>query len=665
MMTKPENPFSLVHASDFSDEQINELWVENGDLMEQVIEPDEPRSKLILGGKGSGKTHLLRYYSYPAMRLRGPDRNGLSIVADARFIGVFLRATGVDAARFQSVPADEAVWQSVFGAYLELQLAELLVDSLLDIAINPDISEGAEKAFVASVTSRLSGKTSGIELTLDGLRSWIINQQLEIDHAVNNSAFTGGLEIETFFSLGGLSGPLARDVSILHKTLEGCRVIYMIDEMENFSESQQVVVNTLIRYAGGHCTYRLSGRLYSILTRETLGALEENREGSEHKVSYLDELMRRMKRYPKFADKFIEKRMRRVGASFNSQDGIRAARDFFEEIDRSDYYADALRRVIGNADLPDLNAIIRSATEGSVLADISEELYVILCSELPYIVARLNILLFCKRLGRGDDPTEFAKSLRDSSLVYVGSEKARKLSSSYATAYDHWSADLFAQTCREAGRPVPYAGILSFIKMSSSNPRSLLVLLGHAYSVAIFRGHNFLNGRPLSIELQTEGAREAANFMFESDTHFGRRAEQARQVVSRLSEVLRVARFSINIPEVSPLTISFSDSDLTEGARESLRFAINYSLVFEIKKGRPDRNSLRKDRKIQINPMLSPRWGLPIARRGDLFLKADVVNSIFDLEMVRGFESQRKLLELKWGRPFVSRTSGIQGVLLK
>lgn len=65
------NPFALVRASDYTDEQINALWVEIGPtVINAIIEPRSRTSKFILGGKGTGKTHLLRHYAYPVSRLR-------------------------------------------------------------------------------------------------------------------------------------------------------------------------------------------------------------------------------------------------------------------------------------------------------------------------------------------------------------------------------------------------------------------------------------------------------------------------------------------------------------------------------------------------------------------------------------------------------------------
>ena len=209
--------------------------------------------------------------------------------------------------------------------------------------------------------------------------------------------------------------------------------------------------------------------------------------------------------------------------------------------------------------------------------------------------------------------------------------QGRLKTSSYSNAYGHYKNDLFAQVCRESRKThVPYAGFNTFISMSSGNPRNLLIVLGRAYEIAAFKELDFIRGAPLSIQLQTEAAIEAARFMYERDTNYGSQSDFARVAVERLALVLRTARYALNIPEVSPLAVSFSDDELTVDARRVLDGALNYSFVFEAQYGRLDRNSQRVMRKIQLNPLLSPKWGLPTARRGDLSLSRDLVNAIFD-----------------------------------
>ena len=127
---------------------------------------------------------------------------------------------------------------------------------------------------------------------------------------------------------------------------------------------------------------------------------------------------------------------------------------------------------------------------------------------------------------------------------------------------------------------------------------------------------------------------------------------------------MMLERSSLKIPEVSPLTVSFSSTDLSENSKRNLDLSLKYSFLFEVDEGRPDRNSDRINRKVHVNPMLSPRWGLPIARRGDISLNADLLNSIFDVEQGKLFDQLLKLLAIKWNNPFAfSSNSGLQGGL--
>ena len=136
--------------------------------------------------------------------------------------------------------------------------------------------------------------------------------------------------------------------------------------------------------------------------------------------------------------------------------------------------------------------------------------------------------------------------------------------------------------------------------------------------------------------------------MYESDTNFGSESDLARTATTRLATVLRTARYALNIPEVSPLAVSFSEADLTDQAKRVLQSALNYSFVFEISDGRPDRNSQKVNRKIQLNPLLSPKWGLPLGRRGDLSLNRELLCCIFDTDHKSDFDLLLRTLNTKW-----------------
>jgi len=653
------NPFALVRASDYTDKQINSLWVEIGPkVINTIIEPRSKISKFILGGKGTGKTHLLRYHSYPVSRLRFPNESGISILAKQKYLAIFLRATGLDAARFEVSSEVTCKWQQLFGVYLELRLVEGVLETLCDIKATSINDAFDDQAFISELAKSVIDSSISECQSINDFRDWVVQERRNIDEAVNNAAFTGSLELRISFSIGSLCLPMSRAIGRWNPSLSDLPLIYLIDEIENFSESQQQVVNSLIRYGEGLATFRVTGRLYARKTLSTLADGEENREGAEFKTTILDDILRNYPQYSDFAKRFVANRLGSVGLTAETQKTSPFdPHSCFEETITSEYYSAAVTRLGFDKSEPGfvkkfIDTLTENVNQGISSPETAKEIAALLTKDIPLLLQKLNFLVFCKKYKRKSSSVALAKKIRSDSLNFIVGNGAGSVS--YKTAYGHYSSDLFAQLCREShkGVGVPYAGFDTFVRMSSGNPRNLLIILGRAYEIAAFKEIDFINGPKLSVDMQTEAALEAARFMYERDTNYGSQSQQAQDAVTRLALILRTARYALNIPEVSPLAVSFSDADLTPEAKNTLHSALNYSFVYEISEGRPDRNSQRINRKIQLNPLLSPLWGLPIARRGDLGLSKELVNSIFDAQYQEGFKLLLRRLNEKWNNPF-------------
>lgn len=659
-MINRSNPFALAKASDFSDQQINDLWVELGQLaIKSIIEPTSTRSKFILGGKGTGKTHLLRYYSYPATKLRARDGVGLNVILTNKFLAVFLRATNMDAARFELSGVKESKWQQLFGVYLELRLIESVIDALIDVINSSPKEQFDSRQFILELQHFLAGADLTECSSLFDLRDWISKQKRQIDDAVNNAAFTGQLDVHVPFSLGAFCIPIAKVMGKLHPKLDKIPLIYLIDEVENFSESQQQVLNTLIRYGEGLATFRVTGRLYSRKTYATLADGEPNREHAEFKTEILDDILRSYNKYPEFAKKFVKKRLALSGVGGNVALTEFNPSSCFEEIDPAGFYAKTIEQLLVGDSVDVAIKSFQKSLTGSLKTADSEVLVQKIIDKLtgnyPLLIQKLNVLVFAKKLSK-----KIKNPLEVADLVNVAASKFVRGGSTsndwYSTAYGHYSADLFAQICRDSKRTlgVPYAGFDMFTRMSSGNPRNLLIILGRAYDIAQFKEIDFLSGRPLSIVFQTQAALSAARFTLENDTNYGKQSDFARESVRRLAELLRVARFSLRIPEKSPLAISFSVGDLSSEAEITLNASLNYSLVYEVSYGRKDRNTKVLNRKIQINPILSPRWGLPVVRGGDINLNREQLDAIFADRSIASFDLLLRTLSMRWNNPFRS-----------
>src|SRR3990170_164707 len=102
-MAQPKNPFDLVKATDLSDGQIEEYFVDfpQGARLIERVAPTSPMPMIIFGGKGSGKTHLMRYLSYPLqLRRHGTGLEARSGIKAEGYIGIYFRCGGLNAQRF-------------------------------------------------------------------------------------------------------------------------------------------------------------------------------------------------------------------------------------------------------------------------------------------------------------------------------------------------------------------------------------------------------------------------------------------------------------------------------------------------------------------------------------------------------------------------------------
>lgn len=654
------NPFSFSKASDYTDEEINTFWVDlvNKEFIDSIIEPQSRKSKFILGGKGTGKTHLLRHHSYQTLKLREKNLSGLNLIKSKNYLGVFLRANSLDANRFNSKNKEEnSKWQILFGIFLELKLIDNLIDILIDIKKNSSNHNFNDEGFLNSLRYEIDDSDFEKLLDIDAFKEWIKLETKRINKSVNNYAFTETLDLVPKFSFGSLIIKIKEALSAWNSDFNNISILYLLDEIENFSSiEQQEVIQTLIRFGEGVSTFRISGRLYAIKTYSTIGNGEENREGSEFDKINLDESLNAISNthYKKFAQDFITKRLAHKKLIKNEE--VFHISKCFETLQSNNFYEDFLKSqnlLEKSNNISFINNFKKTLFEVPKIINPKEidHICFLLVYDFPLILQKHNILRFCKSFSAEYSSIKLAEDIRLSCIQSMNNSKNNS-TKSYEDSYSHWNKDLLTQLSREWNKSWEYSGFETFIHMSSNNPRNLLSILSSAYDLALFNNHDFINESPLSIDEQNHAVFENAKFIFEQDSNYGSKSEVAKKAIVRLSTILRTARLSLNIPEVSPLLVSFNDEDLTDNSRQAIQSALNYSFCFELKSGRPDRNSNRINRKIYLNPVLSPIWDLPVSRRGDLSLSPELVNSIFDQDKSEEFKALLSGLKRKWNQPF-------------
>lgn len=88
-----KNPFSEFDTNVMTAEQISELFTEPYDSFtipeSKIIEDKSPI--IFIGGRGTGKTMLLRQFSYNVQKIIQTGRTYLEKVKETKYIGIYFR----------------------------------------------------------------------------------------------------------------------------------------------------------------------------------------------------------------------------------------------------------------------------------------------------------------------------------------------------------------------------------------------------------------------------------------------------------------------------------------------------------------------------------------------------------------------------------------------
>jgi hypothetical protein len=661
-------PFDITKAVDLTDEEIAKTWVDlPNEGFEGLVNPRAPMPQLILGGKGSGRTHLMRYYSYELQKLRAGSKGPASQIASDRYVGVFMRCEGLNAGRFAGKGQGSEVWDDVFAYYLDLWLAELVILTLRDAFAASGELLSADYAIAQSIAELFDeGTARDAVACLADVLEILRRYRRSVDSAVNNAVFTRDLTgIRICASRGRLVFGVPQAFAAQLPSLGNVQIDYLIDEFENLAERQQVYVNTLIRERQRPSTFKVGARLYGIRTKKTLSAGEANRLGSEFEQIVLDDQLRaRGSDYKVFAERLVRRRLEVAGYKVPDDDKRTSSylRKQFEEFEQSRLGISETTFVEGCAsdDRPymvklrrQLTAAIGGSSTGVVSENaVSQIMNAIKCEQYP-LIEKTNTFLLYQAWARGKSLVKAAQEVRHSCDGFISSQGGQL----HRKVLKHFRGDLLAQLLRDFRQAQRYLGFDDFVSMSSAIPRHLLIVLKFVYRWALFYGEEPFAGRPISAAAQRSGVQEAANWFFEDARTVGDDSHAVQTSIDRLARFLMNLRFSDKPVESSLSSFSVSFDEASERAKSTIMAAANVSLLVRIIGGQKDRNAGGVVEKYQVNPMVCPRFDLPLARRGVTPLSAAEVEAIFGDASIDEFN---RVLESRLSRmlaPFLDGTS--------
>ena len=668
-----DNPFDLTKASDYSDRQVMDFWVDMATGQNSLVNFLKPKSKVpmfLLGGKGSGKTHLMRYCSSTVQALR---YNGLrQAVETEKYIGTYTNADGLNVHRFKGKGQSDEVWETVFAYSFELWLTGTLLDSFRPSLVDQELGDPQwQSSFVSQVGQLFNSGLSPHTFDYDSLSREIAERRKTVDSVVNNSAITrriDGFNID--FNPGALIFGVPKIISSICSFSSDALFIFLIDEIENFTSQQQKFLNTLVRYRRDNVSFRIGARLYGIKTFETLGSGEPIKRDAEFEAVYLDAMLReRNAQYEGLAANLILKRLEAakllspaVAGSLSSQ---------FQELEPENFYQAAALEITRVRDStgkerPHFQRFRKFAERIIGDKEIVSSIISMLAVPSNPLLEKTNILVFYKRLSKRADLFAVAACVQKDLhlLLTEGAGSAQE----YHETYSHFSSDLLAQLARDYGKKPVYAGFKSLVRISQGVPRNLLSLLKHIYRRSLFLGESPFEKGPISIEAQVQGVSDSAAWFWE-DAQPDAHGTLVRNAVENLATLLRTIRYSDNPAECDLCTFKVNLSELTSDSLSILKMAENWSFLLRVSGNSSSKNDDRVLTQFQINPMLAARWGVSESRRGVLELKSAQAETLLcasEGQVVQDVIIERtegmilpKLLEQKFGGMNSDKQSGL------
>jgi hypothetical protein len=664
------NPFTVTKAVDFSDDEITANWVDwpqrGGFASWLNVKSQMPR--IVLGGKGSGRTHLMRHFSAPIQAIRGRE-NPFEQVREDGLLGIYVRCSGLNSNRFKGRGQHPDTWQSVFAQYVDVWLAQAAVGAFATIAFAaPQRAKGEVDRRVAEDVMGLLD-VPGEQMrpsSIAELQDRLFAIQQDIDRAVNNAALNPDqpLGLRILSNPGSLVFGVPAILRNHYPSLNDVIFVYLIDELENFDEWQQTYVQSLLRERELGTSFLIGVRTYGLRTQATLIPDEDNKRGSEFDEVRQDRWYtgrNNRKQYEDFCRRVVARRL----AEYNLMDdkdssSVQATLDAFFEVPDSAYIEKLVVERFEPEQRPYLLrlreqlAIHGTSAAGTPLTaqDIDLILDSVAVPSRP-LIEKANILLLYRAWARGSDIIEVARSLASRPEAETTERSANR---AYHRVMNHYVTDMQAQLYRDLRMSPVYAGMREFITMSDGLPRNLLVILKNIYQWAAFNGEDpFRSGR-ISLAAQRDGVIESSNWFFHDAKPRGTDGEDVQAAIQRLGDMFRFLRFSAKPVESSLASFSADLTSCSPRSRYLVDLAEKWALLVEVERGQKERNTGLGERKFHLNRLLSPRWDLPIARRGAIRLSSEELDAIFDPNLSSDYSRVLRRRLARMNPPFGRRT---------
>lgn len=241
----------------------------------------QSKAIVIMGGRGCGKTTLLRYFCHATQF--SPRRPELP-KDDLAHIGLYWRADTNFLNSFVGGEQTPETWRAAFEHLLACELGKEIIRSLRSLNCNPErlqrfgLLDDIDLSVIRDFDETLGGTLTEVEKALQRSRTdlamWVNNLDTRPKPIF--------LPAESF--LQALTGTLKQQLPYLAEST----FAVFIDEYENLRDEQQRFINGLLKHGSPPLIYNIAMKRNGWQTKQTIGP-ESIQEISDYRVIDLEE----------------------------------------------------------------------------------------------------------------------------------------------------------------------------------------------------------------------------------------------------------------------------------------------------------------------------------------------------------------------------------------
>src|SRR5690554_1561727 len=264
------------------------------------------RPCVLIGGRGTGKTTVLRGLSYQGQLAL----EGAQPVREWPYYGLYYRVNTNRVTAFRGSGIGEDKWSSYFGHYINLSFCQLLLEFAIwyeeQIGESIQITDREYRKIAATLSidsiCSISELSEEVELLI-----------LEFEASINTILDEPPAKISVLGApLDAVAAALASSAQLLGK-----QFFFLIDEFENFEDYQQRVLNTIIKHANTNYTFKIGVRELGWRQRATLNEHEQLTSPADYaRISIAEALSD--EKFPTFAAAVIQNRLAKASEGVSS-----------------------------------------------------------------------------------------------------------------------------------------------------------------------------------------------------------------------------------------------------------------------------------------------------------------------------------------------------------